>query len=200
MRARNTVKEELVRQKAIELVVASGIEGFSVNKLARACGISVATLYIYYRDKDDLLIKIAVEEAQRMTATMLADFNPDLSFAEGLRQQWKNRARFILENPDAAQFLQLLHASSYQPQVHAAMVKDFQATMGQFMANAVRRGEINPMPLEVYWSVAFAPLYNLLRFHNEGRSLAGKPFVLTDAVLWQTFELVLKALKKDPAP
>src|SRR6476661_6570951 len=96
MRARNTVKEELVRQKAIELVVASGIEGFSVNKLARACGISVATLYIYYRDKDDLLIKIAVEEAQRMTATMLADFNPDLSFAEGLRQHGGRHALGLL--------------------------------------------------------------------------------------------------------
>ncbi len=64
------------------------------------------------------------------------------------------------------------------------------------MGNAVVRGEINPMPVEVYWSVAFAPLYNLIRFHNEGHSLAGKPFELTDTVLWATFDLVLKALTK----
>ncbi len=44
--------------------------------------------------------------------------------------------------------------------------------------------------------VAFAPLYNLIRFHNEKRSIAGQAFVLTDKVLWDTFELVLKALRK----
>ncbi|ETZ23756.1 hypothetical protein [Pedobacter sp. V48] len=64
------------------------------------------------------------------------------------------------------------------------------------MTNAINRGEINPMQLEVYWSVAFAPLYNLVRFHFEGRSIGGKPFILTDKALWETFELVIKALKK----
>lgn len=68
--------------------------------------------------------------------------------------------------------------------------------MGRFMTNAMERGEIDPLPIEVYWSVAFAPLYNLIRFHVEGRSLAGKPFQLTDELMWQTFDLVLKALKK----
>lgn len=96
--------------------------------------------------------------------------------------------------------MQQLQSSSYQPRVHSVIAGDFKASMGMFMHNAVERGEIQPLPLEVYWSVAFAPLYNLLRFHNEGRSLAGMAFVLTDDVLRQTFELVLKALKKDPAP
>ena len=63
MRTRNTGKEQLVKQKAIKLVVRDGFEGFSMNKLARACGISVATLYIYYKDKDDLIIRVALEEA-----------------------------------------------------------------------------------------------------------------------------------------
>ena len=58
MRSRDSVKVDLVKQKAIELLVRSGVEGFSVNKLAKACGISVATLYIYYRDKDDLIRKV----------------------------------------------------------------------------------------------------------------------------------------------
>ena len=46
MRTRNTCKEQLVKEKAVELLVSDGLEGFSMNKLARACDISVATLYI----------------------------------------------------------------------------------------------------------------------------------------------------------
>ena len=47
MRTRDTDKEQLVKQKAIELLVNDGLDGFSMNKLAKACDIAVATLDIY---------------------------------------------------------------------------------------------------------------------------------------------------------
>ena len=37
MRLRDTKKENLVKSKAIELIVNEGLEGFSMNKLAKAC-------------------------------------------------------------------------------------------------------------------------------------------------------------------
>ncbi|MES2456047.1 MAG: TetR/AcrR family transcriptional regulator [Bacteroidota bacterium] len=196
MRARDLNKVDLVKQKAIELLVDIGFEGFTMNKLAKACKISVATLYIYYEDKDDLILKIGIEEGQRMSEVMLENFDPESSFEDGLRQQWKNRARCMLENPKSAQVLEQLRSSSYQAKIFDSIVDNFKPKLGKFMHNAIERKEVDPMPLEVYWSVAFAPLYNLIRFHHEKRSIAGKPFVLTDEVLWGTFELVLKALKK----
>ncbi|MBS1690201.1 MAG: TetR/AcrR family transcriptional regulator, partial [Bacteroidetes bacterium] len=83
MRTRDIVKEELVRQKTVELVVKEGLDNFSVNKLAKACGISVATLYIYYKDKDDLIVKVAIEEAKKSSERMLKGLDPEASFAEG---------------------------------------------------------------------------------------------------------------------
>ena len=187
---------QLVKAKAVEMLVADGFEGFSVNKLAKACGISVATLYIYYKDKDDLITEIALEEGKRMTQITLEGFDPEASFADGLRQQWKNRAKYMMENPKPMCFFEQLRTSSYQEKVMPVIVGEFKEAMGKFMKNAIARGEIDELPLEVYWCVAFAPLYSLLRFHNEGRSLGMKPFVINDTILWHTFDLVLKALKK----
>ena len=51
MRTRDPIKEEVVKQKAIELLVDKGIEGFSMNRLAKESGVSVATLYIYYSQR-----------------------------------------------------------------------------------------------------------------------------------------------------
>jgi TetR/AcrR family transcriptional regulator, multidrug resistance operon repressor len=196
MRNRDADKEQLVKQKAIELLVSDGFEGFSVNKLAKACGISVATIYIYYKDKDDLIVQVAIEEATRLTDEILKDFNPELPFAEGIRQQWKSRSRQLLDNPKSAVFFEQLRSSTYQHKVHDVIVSQFKEAMGRFMHNAIARGEIDELPLEVFWSVAYAPMYNLIRFHNEGRSIAGRSFQLTDEVLMQTCELVIKALKK----
>ncbi|MES1219353.1 MAG: helix-turn-helix domain-containing protein, partial [Bacteroidota bacterium] len=61
MRTRNTDKQQLVKEQAIEMIVKEGVEGFGMNRLANACGISVATLYIYYKDKEDLIRKIGIE-------------------------------------------------------------------------------------------------------------------------------------------
>jgi len=196
LRTRNAEKEQLVKQKAIELLVKDGFEGFSMNKLARWCKISVATLYIYYKDKDDLIVKIAEEEAKNMTDATFRDFDPDASFENGLRVQWRNRYRYITQNRLLGLFFEQLRSSTYQQEVFKSFMDEFASRMGKFCRNAVQRGEINEMPVAVFWSVAFAPLYSLVRFHNEGRTVGGKPFKATDEILWQTFDLVIKALKK----
>lgn len=196
MRTRDLVKEELVRQKTVELVVEEGLDNFSVNKLAKACGISVATLYIYYKDKDDLIVKVAIEEAKKSSARMVKGLDPELSFAEGLKKQWKNRIKEMKDFPEVVNFFEQVRASKYQEKVFPVFEDALRDKLGKFWTNAIKRGELAEMPVEVYWSIAFAPLYNLIRFHREGRSLANKPFKMTEAVLWQTFDLAVKALKK----
>lgn len=196
MRLRDEDKVKLVKQKALETIVKYGLEGFSMNKLAKSCGISVATLYIYYKDKDDLVISIAQEEGDKMQETFLQNFDPKLSFEEGLRIQWQNRYAYNLANPFAQSFFEQLRSSAYQERFLENFKQNFKALIGEFTHNIVARGEINPMPLEVFWSMAYAPLYSLIRFDREGQNIAGKPFKMSDDVLWQTFDLVVKSLKK----
>ncbi|RCH55592.1 TetR/AcrR family transcriptional regulator [Mucilaginibacter hurinus] len=196
MRTRSADKQQLVKRKAIDLLVSDGFEGFSMNKLAKACNVSVATLYIYYKDKDDLIIQVAIEEAQRFTDEVLSGFDQTLNFADGIRQQWKRRAQQLTKNPKSARFFDQLRTSTYNDRIHPFIVGQFKEAMGDFMLRAVANDEIDLLPMNVFWSVAYGPLYNLIRFHNEGKGLTGQPFVLTDEILEQTCELVIKALKK----
>jgi len=195
MRIRDEDKVKLVKQKALESIVQDGFEGFSMNRLAKACGISVATLYIYYKDKDDLIISIAREEGDKMGDMFIENFDPDLSFEEGMRVQWNNRYKFLTENPLAHLFFEQLRTSTYQERFLDNFMKKFKTVIGEFMQNVVAKGEIKPMSLEVFWSIAYAPLYALVRFDREEQSIGGKPFKLTEEILWQTFDLVIKAFK-----
>jgi hypothetical protein len=69
--------------------------------------------------------------------------------------------------------------------------------MRDFVHNAIKRKEVVKLPVEVYWSIAFAPLYQLVKLHMTGRGLKGgtEKFVLDEKTMNQTLELVLKALK-----
>lgn len=195
MRTRNVDKENLVKQKAIELIVKEGLEGFSMNKLAKACKISVNTLYIYYKDRDDLIIKIACEEGKLASDTMISEFDCNAGFEEGLRLQWKSRYKYLIARPLLTPFFEQLQSSTYQHYFMQA-TNGYKDMVSRFMQNAIDGGEINDLPLEVYWSIAFAPLYTLISFHHKGQNPAGKPFKMTDKLLWKTFDLVVKALKK----
>ena len=196
MRKRDPDKEDLVKQTAIALIVKDGLERFSMNRLAKACNISVATLYIYYKDRDDLIINIAMESGRLMSEAIIKDFDPEQSLEDGLRQQWINRYKFMVDYPHLSLFFDQLRSSSYQEEFLRGFLKDFIIVMGKFMRNVIERGEVENMTIETYWSIAYAPLYSLARFDNEGKGLDGKPFKLTEDVLWKTFDLVLKSLKK----
>jgi TetR/AcrR family transcriptional repressor of multidrug resistance operon len=196
MRTRDIEKEKLVKKIAVETIANGGFESFSMNKLAKACGISVATLYIYYKDKDDLLSQLAVEHGRMLAKSMLHNFDAEASFEAGLRQQWENRYRELINNPILSKFNDQLRASVYQDQFLSTLMEDALVKLKRFNDNIISRGEVREMPFEVYWSVAFAPLYALIKFNNEGQSLGGKPFKMTDEMLWEAFDLVVKGLKK----
>lgn len=196
MRYRDENKIQAIRESAIKMVAKDGLENFGINRLAKAAGVSPATIYIYYKDKEDLLTSISKEEALKMTRATLKNFDPEMSFEEGLWVQWKNRAAYSLDNHQSANFFEQLRNSAYKEKMLETVTMEFRKIMGDYVHNAVKRGEISEMPLEVYWSVAFAPLYSLIRFHNEGQSLDGRKFKFSDKVMKQTFDCVIKGLLK----
>ncbi|MBW1656558.1 MULTISPECIES: TetR/AcrR family transcriptional regulator [Flavobacterium] len=194
MRTRDINKEEIVKQKAIEMIVNQGVEGFGMNRLAKECGISVATLYIYYSDKEDLIRKIGIEIGQKLFNKMLEGFSPEMSFKDGLKNQWENRIYFTLNFTLEATCFEILKQSTYGDAIVEEITGGFKQTMSQFILYAIEKKELIPVTFEVFWSIAYGSLYSLLELHREGKSMSGKPFVFTDELKNETFNLVLKAL------
>jgi TetR/AcrR family transcriptional repressor of multidrug resistance operon len=195
MRTRNADKELLVRKKAIEMLVREGFQGFSMNKLAAASGISVATLYIYYKDKDDLIQNIGTEIGRQFMCTTLKDFSTNMSFSEGLTIQWENRAAFALKYPKEVACYEIIRHSRHGDLIVEESLKEFKSAMEKFTRNAVKNKELKPVPVDVFWSVAYGPLYTLLRFHEEGKSIGGRKFGFSKKILHEALELVIKALR-----
>jgi len=194
MRARDEHKEKSIREKALKMIVKEGIEGFSIQKLAKAAKVSPATIYIYFKDKEDLILQLCKEAGEKMAEITLKNFEPSMSFAEGLKIQWVDRAKYCLKYPEQMHFLEQIRHSPLQDKLMNMMNEKFKNAMNLFVTNAIRRKELVKVPVEVYWSIAFAPLYNLVKFHMSGKSIGGNKFVLSDKIMKDTFELVLKAL------
>lgn len=195
MRLRDTHKEQAIKHFALQLIVEEGFDGFSMQKLAKLAGVSPATMYIYYKDKEDLIHRLAVEILKELFDQSLKDFDSTMSFAEGLRVQWLNRANYGISNPEKMYFMEQIKHSPFHEKVMTETGDDFSSVMKEFVMNAISRKELIRLPLPVLWSIAYAPLYNLIRFHNAGKSVGGQEFSFTEEIMDQTLKLVLKGLK-----
>jgi len=195
MRTRDENKERSIRDKALQMIVKEGLKGFSMQKLARAAGVSPATIYIYFKNKEDLVVQLCREAGEKMADITLKHFEPSMSFSEGLRIQWINRIKYCMKYPEQMHFLEQLRHSHYSDKLTEMMGEKFKTAMANFVSNAIKRKELVKVPVEVYWSIAFAPLYNLVKFHMTGKNLGGSRFVLTEKIMRETLELVLKALR-----
>ena len=195
VRTRDAKKEAVIRQKALGMFFVEGFGGFSMHKVARAASVSPATLYIYFQDRDDLILQLCATEMRKMTDATLDGFDPAMSFAQGLEVQWRNRARYYLKYPLEAHFLEQIRHTPFHQQAQKSIDPAFLKAMRDFVHGAIDRGELVRIPVEVYWSVAFAPLYQLLKFHLHGHSFPGLgKFVFDDETMNATLGLVIKAL------
>ena len=58
MNHRVTSKDTIL-EKAMEIALSSGIDKVSIRKISSACGISIGSVYNYYKDKESLITDIA---------------------------------------------------------------------------------------------------------------------------------------------
>lgn len=194
MRLRDENKEIAIREQAMEMIVNEGFDGLSMQKLAKAANVSPATIYIYYKNREDLLNQLFLEVQKTFSDIALKGFKPELSLEEGLWLQWKNRLRFILEYPDYFKFFEQFRNS---PLINHKDLKiaEFKENMKLFVSNAIKRGEMAKMEPEIFWSLAYGSFYSLVKFHLQEKSMMGNDFKITDAKLKQVLMMVIKALK-----
>jgi len=130
-----------------------------------------------------------------MFEATLKGFDSSMNFEEGLRIQWRNRMEFSIGNHVEALFLEHMRSCPVHDRALKMVDPRFRQIMTAFVNRAIKNKELVKTSFEIYWSVAFAPLYNLIRMHRSGFGREGERFVLDQKIMNKTLELVLKALK-----
>ncbi len=58
MRKKDDKKIEFIKKAVIKLILEFGFHGTSISKIAKKAGVSPATIYIYYENKDIMINEI----------------------------------------------------------------------------------------------------------------------------------------------
>ncbi|MFQ7291767.1 MAG: TetR/AcrR family transcriptional regulator [Monoglobales bacterium] len=66
MRVRDENKKAAITKTIIRLINEIGFANISMSKIAKATGVSVATLYVYYENKEDMFRNVYMDVKKQM--------------------------------------------------------------------------------------------------------------------------------------
>ncbi len=85
-RAQPNLTSERVRDEALRLIEAEGLEGFSTRKLGRALGVEAMAIYWYYPSKEALLDAVVEALIAKLGSPASEGDEPPVDFIDALRR------------------------------------------------------------------------------------------------------------------
>ena len=198
MRPKNLEKEQAIRTIALQIISEEGLENLSMQKLAKAANISPRTIYIKYENKEDLLVKLFIEEVLgAYEKAVLVNFTETMDFAAGVKLLWKNGFHYFKQNRHA--FALMLYGKS-SPLLNKAFQQmniqqgQYFSPIHRFLQFHVKKGVIKNFPFEVHRALLFSPVYDLVNEYFEHTDRAKQ--IITEKVLLDSCEAVIKGMLK----
>ena len=160
-------KQELrqaILAAAGELFLEQGYERFSLRKVAERVGYSPTTIYLYFRDKDDLLFTVVDEGFERFGQQLAVAAQSQEDAWERLIALGRAYVAFGLQNPvyyqlmfmQRADFLMHTPVGESQPRIMSFQI------LRQTVQQAIDAGVLRPGDVESYSDVLWALVHGMV--------------------------------------
>ncbi|NHJ26028.1 MAG: TetR/AcrR family transcriptional regulator, partial [Candidatus Lokiarchaeota archaeon] len=168
MRLRDQKKQDAIVRTVIRLVNDLGFSGFSISKIAEEAGVSPATIYIYFENKEDLFTKIYIDIRKRMSQEALKRVDNKKSIKTQFKSIWHDFIIYALEHIDHLVYREHFEQTSMMNNIHLEEFELFNHVTNLFK-QGITKNSIKDLPLSFLIAFAFVPIITLVKFNFEGR-------------------------------
>lgn len=106
MRKKDDEKQRNIKKAVIKLILEEGFHGTSMSKIAKEAGVSPATVYIYYQNKDTMLQDIYLEYYEEIYYHLLSKITDNMSGKQLIEMLIRSYYEYIEENKDIFNFVE----------------------------------------------------------------------------------------------
>ncbi|MFD8642570.1 TetR/AcrR family transcriptional regulator [Streptomyces zaomyceticus] len=175
---------------ALRVYADCGRQGFTVNAVTAAGGVSLGSLYHHFGSFDGLAAALHARCAEELRGEVVAALSRTRTARTGVRAVVTAYLRFTEEHPEAALFL---HASAYSGRLLADAPADrtraartpLLAAIEAWMRPFVEAGEIAPTPEPLIEALVVGPVAAIAHRRLSGAhdtDLAGTARILSDRI------------------
>lgn len=190
MRKRDEKKLIALEQAALDLVQENGLSQLSINKLAKRAGVSVATAYIYFENKADLLGHL-----YQTAREQLIDSIPEPNEQDAISLQFETVMRAYAHNfNEAPKALNFMAALAANPEYLPEALQGNTTLLGPAMLAVIKRGYLAQMLLTDNVDLISAQALQPLQWLYQVR--AQNQVVVASAELDQLIAMATRAIFK----
>lgn len=189
MRIKDELKQEAIIQATVKLVNKIGFVSSSVAKIAQEADVSPATIYIYYKNKEDLLVSTYVSIKQKLSEALLKNFDSSKPFRDILRTVWLNGFAYVAQNREYFQFAEQFSNSPFSDLVDHTMIEKHFEPMLKVLQKGIEQKVIKNVPHDMLAAFIFYPMMIL------SNPKLCKAIELTNENIEQAFTLAWDAIK-----
>ena len=143
-RRKSDEKRRRILEAAVRVFARKGYHGAKVAEIAKRAGVADGTIYLYFRNKEDILVSLFDE----VMAEHIAKARAQVARAKGadakLRLVAKHHLRLFSGNEDLAVVFQveLRQSTKFLERFTASWLQDYFALLGEVLAEGQRQGAI----------------------------------------------------------
>lgn len=106
MRRKDDEKQQSIKNAVVQLILEKGFQGASIAKIAQIAGVSPATVYIYYENKEAMLNDIYQECTQDAVHCLLECIRPGMGGDEIIAHLIRQYYDYIMQNREVFYFIE----------------------------------------------------------------------------------------------
>lgn len=190
MKLKDPLKEKRIKDATIRIVYTAGLSAVKMSIVAKDVKISPSNLYIYFKNKEDLLLSTFFYTAKNIIERYVSTTINDTIYKQRLFGLYNYMITSKIDDADQYSFLQQFVRSPFFKAEHSKQMD----IVGKSIFDVLKDGQENKMLKEdIHIDIMLAMLYGttnkLADFHNKER------LVVTQKTIIKSFDMVWSAIK-----
>jgi TetR/AcrR family transcriptional regulator, repressor of fatR-cypB operon len=139
----------LIQEAARNLVIKTGFGGLKMADVAAEAKMATGTLYIYYKNKEELINDIYFATKSEVVEVMLNPNNQAETFFKTFQNMWMGYFNFCFQNPEKMLFVEQFIHSGY---IFENTIKEFDLKfepLNDFIKQAQNNGLVKQLDCEI---------------------------------------------------
>lgn len=113
MRTKDDQKKEALFEATVKLVNEIGFASSSVSKIAKEANVSPSTIYVFFENKEDLLVSTYVEIKHKVSKAILDDFDDTLPIRDIIKNAWISIFKYVSNHLEYYDYIEQFANSPY---------------------------------------------------------------------------------------
>jgi len=163
VRPKDEAKIEAIYKATLSLVKERGLAGITMGDISKAASIATGTLYIYFKNKEELIKELFWECRQQSSLQYFTDVDSTAPFEERMQQIFQNIIRYKMLNFEVSAFLEQTYHSPFVCMTDLQKKEKALAPFFGLLREGIKSQKIKDLDPELLISFMFGVINELVK-------------------------------------